>query len=167
MMSELTKIRLKTLGWFILFPVPFIGIVPWRLHRCLEGPFLWAGTWRQWLGMWLILNGLGLAGWCVHLLTTEGRGTPVPIDPPKQFVATGPYRFVRHPMVLGLFLMLAGESALYQSRAAFLYVLLVIGVMHLFVRFVEEPDLQRRFGSSYTAYRRQVPRWIPRLLFKS
>ncbi|MBI2495921.1 MAG: isoprenylcysteine carboxylmethyltransferase family protein [Candidatus Omnitrophica bacterium] len=161
-MTELSRIRLKTLGWFILFPLPFIGIVPWWLHGHLEGPFRWEGGWRQWLGLWLILNGLGLAGWCVHLFTTQGRGTPVPLDPPKQFVATGPYRVVRNPMALGLFLILAGEAALYQSRAAFCYLLLVIGLMHLVVRLVEEPDLQRRFGSSYAAYRQQVPRWIPR-----
>jgi protein-S-isoprenylcysteine O-methyltransferase Ste14 len=27
---------------------------------------------------------------------------------------------------------------------------------------VEEPGLERRFGDEYRAYRRGVPRWIPR-----
>ena len=166
-MTELTRIRLRTLGWFLLFPLPFIGILPWWLHQRVEGPCIFGGRLVQWVGIWLILNGLGLAGWCVYLFNTQGQGTPVPLDPPKRFVATGPYRFVRNPMMLGMFLILAGEAALCRSIIIFLYLLLASTVIHLVVRLWEEPDLARRFGSSYAAYRQQVPRWIPRLLFKS
>jgi protein-S-isoprenylcysteine O-methyltransferase Ste14 len=35
-------------------------------------------------------------------------------------------------------------------------------VVHLAVVFLEEPDLRRKFGSSYEDYRRTVPRWLPR-----
>ena len=161
-MREVRRVRLRTLGWFLLIIVPCIGVVPWWLHHRFEGALVFAGRMWQWLGVWLILNGLGLAGWCVHLFTTQGKGTPLPLDPPKAFVAAGPYRFVRNPMALGLFLVLGGEAALYESRAAFLYMLLVMGIIHLVVCLVEESDLQRRFGATYTAYRQRVPRWIPR-----
>lgn len=153
---------MRTLGWFLLFPLPLIGILPWWLHRRLEGPFSFEWRLGQWGGIWLILNGLGLAGWCVYLFNTEGQGTPVPLDPPKRFVVKGPYRFVRNPMMLGLLLVLAGEAALYRSRAVLLYLLLAMTVMHLFVCLWEEPDLQRRFGTPYDAYRKTVPRWLPR-----
>lgn len=159
----MTQIRLRTLGWFVLIIIPCIGVAPWWLHRRFEGPVAFRGDAWQWLGLWLILNGLGLAGWCVHLFTTRGKGTPLPLDPPTQFVVAGPYRFVRNPMGLGFFLALGGQAALYESRAAFLYMLVVMAVIHLFVRLAEEPDLQRRFGSAYAAYRRAVPRWIPKL----
>jgi protein-S-isoprenylcysteine O-methyltransferase Ste14 len=33
----------------------------------------------------------------------------------------------------------------------------------LFVRFYEEPTLQRMFSVDYEEYCRNVPRWIPRL----
>jgi protein-S-isoprenylcysteine O-methyltransferase Ste14 len=161
-MTELTTIRLRTLGWFALFPGVFIGLVPWWLHHRVEGAFVWDGSVWRWGAIWLILNGLGLAGWCVNLFNVEGRGTPVPFDPPKRFVATGPYRFVRNPMALGLFLVLGGEAALYESKAVVIYLLLVIGLIHAFVCWVEEPDLTRRFGASYAAYKHDVPRWIPR-----
>jgi protein-S-isoprenylcysteine O-methyltransferase Ste14 len=42
------------------------------------------------------------------------------------------------------------------------YVLLIGIVVHLFVVFFEEPSLRRRFGESYEAYLRTVPRWLPR-----
>lgn len=161
-MKELTRIQLRTLGWLMLFPGTLMGLLPWWLHERFEGPFVWEGTVRQWVGVWLLLNGLGLVGWCVNLFNVEGRGTPVPFDPPKQFVATGPYRVVRNPMMLSLFLVLGGETAFYQSRAIGIFTLALMAAAWAFVRCWEEPELARRFGASYTAYRRQVPRWIPR-----
>jgi uncharacterized protein (DUF433 family) len=32
----------------------------------------------------------------------------------------------------------------------------------IYIRFVEEPGLARRFGEDYEEYRRNVPRWAPR-----
>jgi len=160
-MTELTTIRLRTLVWFLLFPLPFIGLIPWWLHRQFEGPVGWTGHPWQWLGLWLILNGIGLAAWCVNLFNVKGQGTPVPLDPPTQFVASGPYRYVRNPMMLGMFLILGGEVALYQSRAVWIYTLVLVAAAYGFVRFWEEPDLERRFGETYRDYKRSVPRWIP------
>jgi protein-S-isoprenylcysteine O-methyltransferase Ste14 len=33
---------------------------------------------------------------------------------------------------------------------------------HAFFLLYEEPGLERRFGEDYRAYRRNVPRWLPR-----
>ena len=161
-MEPLQRIRLKTLGWFLLLPFTFIGLLPWWLHQQIEGAFAWEGGLGQWIGLWLILDGVGLAGWCVNLFNVEGLGTPVPFDPPTRFVVTGPYQYVRNPMVLGLLLILSGEAALYRSPAVLLYSLGLAVLAGLFVRFVEEPDLERRFGASYRAYKQHVPRWIPK-----
>jgi len=139
-----------------------VGIIPWSLHARLEGAFIWRGTLWQWVGGWLCANGLGLAGWCVYLFNVEGQGTPLPLDPPKRFVAQGPYLFVRNPMALGFFLLLTGQTALYQSRAILCYLAAAALLMHLYIRFIEEPELAHRFGSSYRAYQQQVPRWVPR-----
>ena len=160
-MTELNRIRVKTLAGFLFIIVPFIGWLPWWLYR-VEGATPFSGHPLQWIGMGLILNGVGLAGWCVQLFMAIGKGTPLPTSPPKYFVAAGPYRFVRNPMVLGLLLVLGGEAALYQSKAVWLYGLLIFAAFYLYIRLVEEPQLSRRFGASYDAYRRQVPRWIPR-----
>jgi len=138
-------------------------LIPWLLLRHnTPGLFAWHwGLW-QWLGAWLIINGVGLAAWCVNLFNVEGRGTPLPLDPPKRFVVSGPYRYVRNPMMLGAFLILAGEAAVFASSVLFLYMAVIMVLAHLFVRFWEEPDLARRFGQAYLEYQRQVPRWIPR-----
>lgn len=159
-MTDLVKIRLRTLIWLPL-PVIVVVIIPWFLRRASPETFKWPwGLW-QWLGVWLIANGIGLAAWCVNLFNVEGRGTPLPLDPPKRFVASGPYRYVRNPMMLGAFLILWGETAALESWVLSCYTIGIMVLAHLFVRFWEEPDLARRFGQAYREYQRQVPRWIP------
>ena len=161
-MNKLTAIRLRTLLWLFVFPGVFLGVVPSWLHHQLEGPFVWEATLGQWLGAWLLLDGASLAGWCAHLFNVRGLGTPLPLDPPTQFVAVGPYRVVRNPMAIGLFLVVGGQALLYQSKIVALYLVTVAAFVHAFVVLVEEPELKHRFGEAYIVYRRQVPRWLPR-----
>jgi len=160
-MDEVKTIRLRTLGWVII-PIIVFLVIPHGLRRLVEEVFPqpWGGW--QWFGCWLIVNGVGLAGWCVRLFNVEGRGTPLPFDPPKRFVATGPYRYVRNPMMLGMGLILWGETLLFESRTLALYTIALMVAAHLVVRFWEEPQLIRRFGQAYLGYQRAVPRWIPR-----
>jgi protein-S-isoprenylcysteine O-methyltransferase Ste14 len=165
-MQELAKIRLRTLGWLIL-PLTVLVVIPLFLQRATHQTFAWRGAWWQWLGVWLIANGVGLAAWCVNLFNVEGRGTPLPLDPPKRFVVRGPYRYVRNPMMLGALLILGGESVVCGSWSLVLYTVLIMVLAHLFVRFWEEPDLVRRFGQAYLEYRRQVPPWVPRVPWRS
>jgi protein-S-isoprenylcysteine O-methyltransferase Ste14 len=40
---------------------------------------------------------------------------------------------------------------------------ILVIIVPLFVIFYEEPHLQELFGDDYERYRRNVPRWIPRL----
>ena len=161
-MDDVTRVRLRTLLWGLLVLPLGLVILPGWMHRRFEAPSAWEATLWQWLGVWLLLNGLGLGGWCVRLFNVQGRGTPLPLDPPTRFVAVGPYRIVRNPMALGAFLFLAGEALCLQSRAVGWYLLGFMTLMHLFVVLVEEPQLIKRFGEPYAAYRTQVPRWIPR-----
>jgi len=36
----------------------------------------------------------------------KGKGTPAPIDPPKELVVSGLYNYVRNPMYVGVFLVI-------------------------------------------------------------
>lgn len=111
----------------------------------------------------LILIGFALFLWCVLLFVRNGEGTQSPMEPPRRFVAVGPYRMTRNPMLLGNALVLLGEALMFQSGGVFLFALLFTAGCHLILITVEEPALRRRFGSVYLAYCHQVPRWIPHL----
>ena len=118
-------------------------------------------AWARPLGWALALAGALLTLWCVATFVARGRGTPAPFDPPREFVATGPYRYVRNPMYIGGFGVLLGAGLALRSLSitglSFLFLLLA----HLFVLLYEEPSLNRRFGDSYLHYKSSVHRWVP------
>ena len=154
-------VALKTLIFTIVVPGTLLGIVPWLLLQSSGAAVMPS------LSIWLIgllpfFAGIILYLWCAGAFTFIGKGTPAPIDAPVFLVREGPYRWVRNPMYIGVFSVLVGEIILFHSLSLLAYMLLVGVIVHLFVVFYEEPHLTRRFGRSYEAYLRTVPRWLPR-----
>jgi len=119
--------------------------------------------WTRDAGIALMVVG-GVAGLaCVATFVTRGEGTPAPFDPPRKFVAVGPYRYVRNPMYVGAFLVLAGFGLFEESPAILLFILPWLLLAHLFVVIYEEPHLRATFGDTYAQYCRAVRRWLPRV----
>ena len=108
-----------------------------------------------------VAAGLAIYLWCLWNFAVTGRGTPAPIDPPKQLVVRGLYRHVRNPMYVGVLLVITGWVLAYRSLALLGYAVAVTVAFHLFVVRLEEPLLRRRFGSAYKAYCQSVRRWLP------
>jgi protein-S-isoprenylcysteine O-methyltransferase Ste14 len=98
---------------------------------------------------------------CVAIFVARGRGTPAPFDPPREFVATGPYKLVRNPMYIGGLLLLIGFGLWQRSVSMLLFCCLAAFLVHIFVLLVEEPNLEQRFGLSYRTYKQSVNRWLP------
>jgi protein-S-isoprenylcysteine O-methyltransferase Ste14 len=105
--------------------------------------------------------GAAILFWCIWDFAAKGRGTLAPVDPPKELVVTGLYRYVRNPMYLGVLLILLGEVAFFRSLALLQYTAIWFIIVNLFVLLYEEPALSGRFGDSYDRYRRTVNRWLP------
>jgi protein-S-isoprenylcysteine O-methyltransferase Ste14 len=118
--------------------------------------------WTPALGIALMAAGGTLAFACVATFVARGEGTPAPFDPPRKFVAVGPYRFVRNPMYIGGFIVLLGFGLYEQSLAILLFTLPWLLLAHLFVILYEEPHLRHLFGTPYEVYCRSVRRWLPR-----
>lgn len=119
-------------------------------------------VWATWLGLALMVVGVAVALACAGFFAARGFGTPAPFDPPREFVATGPYRFVRNPMYIGGVLALGGFGLFERSPSVLLLAAGVAVLVHFFVMIVEEPGLEWRFGDSYRTYTRSVNRWLPR-----
>ena len=111
----------------------------------------------------LILVGLSIIWTTVSLFTDYGKGTPAPYSPPKILVAIGIYRYVRNPMMIGVWSVLIGEANLFMSIGLLIWFLIFFIASILFVIVWEEKDLENRFGEYYCEYKRNVPRWIPRI----
>jgi protein-S-isoprenylcysteine O-methyltransferase Ste14 len=104
---------------------------------------------------------LFLIGWSV-LNFLRAKGTPVPFNPPPQLVATGPYAYVRNPMLTGVFALLFGLGVLLGSislLAVFTPLFIFINVWEL--KVIEEPELAKRLGEDYIEYRKRTPMFFP------
>ena len=93
----------------------------------------------------------------------QGLGTPAPVLPTRHLVVSGLYQYVRNPMYVGVLGIILGQVLLFGDGRLFAYGVLLWLVVHVFVVGYEEPTLRRSFGAEYEAFRRNVPRWIPRL----
>lgn len=79
----------------------------------------------------------------------------------NNLVTEGPYRFVRHPMLLGTFLVVSGVICLFLHISFYLLFLLVWMIVFVPDVHGEEQRLADRFGTKYERYRRSVPRFVP------
>ena len=116
-------------------------------------------SWLRPVGFGLASQGVLLAGACVATFVTRGRGTPAPFDPPREFVASGPYRYVRNPMYVGAALVILGAGLVLSSPSVVILAIAFVLLMHALVVLYEEPALTRKFGAVYQAYLSSVPRW--------
>jgi protein-S-isoprenylcysteine O-methyltransferase Ste14 len=107
--------------------------------------------------------GLALFVSSLYLFWTRGRGTLAPWDPPRQFVAAGPYRYVRNPMISGVILILVAEALIVRAWPLAEWAATFFVINLIYIPLVEEPMLDARFGDSYLTYKKHVRRFIPRV----
>jgi protein-S-isoprenylcysteine O-methyltransferase Ste14 len=150
------------------FPMAGPGIVlvlvPWLITHFQAGTPSWPPA-VQALGVALIVLGVLVNAATFARFPVEGIGTPFPTDPPssRKVMVGGPYRYVRNPMYVSYFVAIIGEALLLTRPVLFIYLLIVAAFLAGFVRWWEEPTMTKRFGAEYDTYRKQVPRWWPRL----
>ena len=119
-------------------------------------------AWSRAVSILAVGFGAVVAAWCIGSFVVIGRGTPALFDPPRKFVARGPYRYVRNPMYIGGGLLLLGFGLYQRSPAIAVFVPVWWLLFHLLVILYEEPVLHGKFGPDYDEYRQRTPRWIPR-----
>ncbi len=120
---------------------------------------LLAGTSGTGIGIVILTCGAALWIWCLILF--KGRG--VPSNPPRELVTTGPYAWVRNPMLIGVCATLFGVGILLNSASmVFVWTPVFTAIHVISLKILEEPELERRFGWTYQEYRRRVPMFFPR-----
>lgn len=147
----------------VLFFAVFMAALPWIAHTLWPAMLPVPLVIRTWGGGGLFA--IGALGWlvCLDTFSRQGRGTPAPPDAPSRLVTTGLFRFLRNPIIASEMLVLWGVALYVPSAGIVIYAAAVTTAAHLVVIRIEEPVLRERFGESYAAYCRDVPRWLPRL----
>ncbi len=83
-----------------------------------------------------------------------------PVDEPTAFVDSGPYRFTRNPMYVGVTLVLSGIALIFGTPFMFLPPAAFFLTAHLIFIPLEEANLERVFGEAYLDYTQRVRRWL-------
>lgn len=160
-----TKIILSPLGGIIFFSLilffisasiktdAFLGLcgfIPYSVNIIVSIPALF-------LGLFLVL-------WS-NFYFMKAKGTPVPINPPSKLIIRGPYAYVRNPMVAGVFILLLGTGILIDSVSlVFIFLPFFIVLMLLELKYIEEPELEKRLGNEYIEYKKRIPMFFPKIL---
>jgi protein-S-isoprenylcysteine O-methyltransferase Ste14 len=146
----------------VWFPPPFV------YAAAVGGGLLLERRWSLPIGA-----GIGgvAAGWLLAILGAavmfSGFGTflarrtsVIPHRPASSLVISGPYRFTRNPMYLGLALITAGFGLFFDTWWPLLLLVPAVWIIQRTVIAPEEAYLRRRFGADYVEYSHRVRRWI-------
>jgi protein-S-isoprenylcysteine O-methyltransferase Ste14 len=122
-------------------------------------PFLPADLPAGWLGAMVFVLALALLAWAIVTVTRAGSNVPT-YQPTISIVESGPYRFTRNPIYLGMVLGLIGLAIAFDD----IWLLLMVVPFALVIRYGvvarEEAYLERKFADVYRGYRSRVRRWL-------
>ena len=146
----------------------FLGILPGALvyfssllDRRFELPPFAFGIINLVLGCGFVVAGILLAWWSIYVQFTIGRGTPAPIMATQQLIIQKPYNYCRNPMALGTIVAGLGVAILIGSISAVVLVLTLTVLLLVYIKSLEEKEMELRFGEAYREYRKQTPFIIP------
>ena len=109
----------------------------------------------------MLLGFTFLVVWSAMTLAVRGGGTPLPVDPTREFVESGPYAYIRHPFVTGVVGQIVALGIALGSIPVLVYASLAMVVWYYLIRPREERDLEARFGARVKEYRRRVRGFRP------
>lgn len=166
---RVTPMRKATaVGWTLTQTLIFWSVFLWILPKGIvevEERLGWENFTHPYqklaaASLFLAASVLGLASGVT--MAACGEGTPLPTATTPKLVAVGAYRFVRNPMAVAGIMQGIGVGWWLGSSSVIAYSITGAFVWHIFVRPVEEADLQARFGNEYSRYRQVVGLWVPR-----
>ena len=125
-----------------LFPLPEVVPYPWQLLGCI--PLLFG----------ILLNVVADQAFKRNYTTVK------PFEESTSLITTGIFRLSRHPMYLGMVLILIGIALLFGSLLPFLVIPVFAVLMDVIFIRAEERMLADKFGDSWQKYQAKVRRWI-------
>jgi protein-S-isoprenylcysteine O-methyltransferase Ste14 len=116
------------------------------------------------LGIFLLLIGVPMIVWTITRFL-RAKGTPIPFNPPPTMLTNGLYAIVRNPMHLGWTITLIGAAVLVESFTLLVIFIPLFVIAHiLYLKLIEEKELEKKFGQAYRNYKKRVPMFVPRLI---
>jgi protein-S-isoprenylcysteine O-methyltransferase Ste14 len=151
-------------GGIFWLVIPFLIIV---MSSCIDQKLhlssFYLGLTNPVIGLPFTVAGWLFANWTVKAQFSLGKGTPIPLMATQKLVIKGPYIHCRNPMTLGTTVFYLGVAIWLGSISAIgLGLIYPIGIL-IYIKLIEEKELQERFGSEYLEYKKSTPFLIPSL----
>ena len=114
-------------------------------------------------GLLFIVVGWLFANSTVKVQFSLGKGTPIPLMATQKLIVKGPYTYCRNPMTLGTAIFYLGVAIWLGSISAIGLGLIYPAGILIYIKLIEERELEERFGFEYLEYKMKTPFLIPSL----
>jgi protein-S-isoprenylcysteine O-methyltransferase Ste14 len=132
----------------------FLGLFVTMVFSALDHRFGWSSVpaWVSLLGDVLVAAGLGIA--MLVIVQNSYAGATVTVEAGQSLVSGGLYKFVRHPMYVGIGIMMIGIPLALGSYWGLLFI--IPGVVVLALRIFDEEKLLMHELPGYREYAERV-----------
>jgi protein-S-isoprenylcysteine O-methyltransferase Ste14 len=151
--SALIQGALAAAGFALLFNRHNIG------HGSLDWRIVPGSAAAAYAGFAITICGLGFAAWS-RIVLGRNWSVTVTLKENHEFIRSGPYAFVRHPIYSGTLLAMVGTALYFGEVRGFFALLLTFSGYWLKSRGEEELMVEQ-FGAQYVQYQARVKMLIP------
>jgi protein-S-isoprenylcysteine O-methyltransferase Ste14 len=111
-------------------------------------------------GTLLIAAGVLFSAWARRQFTQERAEIMPSSESHSVLVTSGPFRFSRNPMYLGLLVIAIGAALLAGTWLMWLVPVLLFVLQNFVIVPFEERSMERVLGDAYLTYKSRVRRWL-------
>lgn len=111
-------------------------------------------------GIALIVLGVALAAWGRLTFFQQGAQVFPWSHDHRALVASGPFRFTRNPMYLGIVVTGVGAALVAGTWLMWLVPIVIFALDNFVIIPFEERSMERTHGDAYRVYKARVRRWI-------
>jgi protein-S-isoprenylcysteine O-methyltransferase Ste14 len=138
--------------------IPFIShTISYFIDDLLDLPKL---RFFNFIAIFLIPLGFLLSAWSGWNQFRAGKGTTVTM-PTQKLVIEGPYTYSRNPMSFGILLFYLGIGIWMDSLSFIGLVFIFMVLLVIYIKLVEEKELEERFGEDYIDNKKRTPFLFP------
>jgi len=148
--THTTSARIVEVAILLALPILFHYVIPVR--TVIAAPYSYPGA-------VLMLLGLAVSTWGSMEFRKAGTGLLLR-GGGSALVTSGPFRFSRNPMYLGMLVWVLGLAVLLGSLSVFLFPVLLFLLAELYIIPLEEKAMGQTFGDTYVEYKARVRRWL-------
>jgi protein-S-isoprenylcysteine O-methyltransferase Ste14 len=147
--------------WIVRIPTPIwlIGLIVIVLvvDRWLQLPAI---VQHRPTGIALLVLGFVVSGWGRLTFRQQSAEIMPSSEAHSTLVASGPYRFTRNPMYLGIVVIGIGAALVAGTWLMWLVPVILFVLDNFVIIPFEEHSMERVYGDSFRAYKARVRRWL-------